>query len=180
MHTDRPRTAVGEAQFELRYRGLVVDNSACLATARSAWRVVPQVAAVAPQDSLFITLLNGFRSRGGLQRLSVLQAIRRDAWSTDVIEALPACIADRKVLGITWNHEAWVPDFQFDGHGALKQPAAAVFLELTPSHCPWELATWFVTPSTWLQQVRPIDLLEIAPARVLEAARADRYVANGG
>jgi hypothetical protein len=129
---------------------------------------------------LFITLLNGFRRSGGLQRLSALQATRRNAWRTDVIEALPARVADRNVLGMTWNHEVWVPDFQFDEHGATKQPAAAVFLELTPSHDPWELATWFVTPSTWLQHVRPMDLLEMAPARVLEAARADRYVANGG
>ncbi|MBC8055529.1 MAG: hypothetical protein H7Y61_02995 [Rhizobiales bacterium] len=141
---------------------------------------MPQIAAVAPQDRHFIALLNGFRSSGGLQRLSTLQATRRDAWRTVVVEALPARVADRSVLAITWNHEAWVPNFQFDGHGAIKQPAAAVFLELTPSYDPWELATWFVTPSTWLQRVRPIDLLEMAPPRMLEAARADRYVANGG
>jgi hypothetical protein len=157
-----------------------MDDSAGLVSASSAWRVVPRAAAVGPQDSLFIALLNGFRSSGGLQRLSALRVTRRDTWSTDVIEGLPARVTDRSVLGITWNHEAWVPDFQFDGHGATKQPAAAVFLELTPSHDPWELATWFVTPSTWLQHVRPIDLLDLAPARLLEAARADRYVANGG
>jgi hypothetical protein len=154
-----------------------MDDSTCLAAASSARRVVPRLAAVAPQDSLFIALLNG---SGGLQRLSALKAIRCNAWDSDVIEALPARVADRSVLGITWNHEAWVPDFQFDGHGAIRQPAASAFIELTPSHDPWELATWFVTPSTWLQHVRPIDLLETAPARVLEAARADRYVANGG
>jgi hypothetical protein len=157
-----------------------MDDSAGLVSAGSAWRVVPRAAAVGPQDSLFIALLNGFRSSGGLQRLSVLQATRRDAWSTDVTEALPARVADRKVLGIAWSYQAWVPEFQFDAHGATKWLAAAVFLELTPSHDPWELATWFVTPCTWLQHVRPIDLLDLAPARVLEAARADRYVANGG
>jgi hypothetical protein len=157
-----------------------MDDSTCLAAASSAWRVVPRLAAVAPQDSPFIALLNGFRSSGGLHRLSALRVTRRDTWSTDVIQALPARVADRSVLGITWNHQAWVPDFQFDGHGAIRQPAASAFTELTPSHDPWELATWFVTPSTWLQHVRPIDLLEMAPARVLEAARADRYVANGG
>jgi hypothetical protein len=157
-----------------------MDDSACVAVASSACRVVPRVAAVAAQDSLFIALLNGFRSTGGLQRLSALQAIRCNAWGSDVMEALRARVADRSVLGITWNHEVWVPDFQFDGHGAIRHPAAAVFVELAPSHDPWELATWFVTPSSWLEHVRPIDLLEMAPARVLEAARADRYVANGG
>ncbi len=124
-----------------------MDNSASVATASSARRAVLRIATMAPQDSLFITLLNGFRSSGGRQRLPVLQATRRDAWSADVIEALPARVTDRNVLAITRNDEAWVPDFQFAGHGATKQPAAAVFLELTPSHDPWELATWFVTPS---------------------------------
>lgn len=157
-----------------------MSDLAYLTAASSSRRLVPQLAAVTPQDSLFIELLNGFRSRGGLQKLSALQASRCNAWGDDVIEALRARVADRSVLGITWNHEAWVPDFQFDGHGATRQPAAAVFLELTPSHDPWELATWFVTPSIWLEQVRPIDLLERAPACVLEAARADRYVATGG
>jgi hypothetical protein len=157
-----------------------MDDSAGLAPAGSAWRVVPRVAAVGPQDSLFIALLNGFRRTGGLWRLSALQLMRRDAWGTSVLEALPARVADRKVLGITWNHESWVPDFQFGTHGAIKPVVAAVFLELMTSHDPWELATWFITPSTWLQHLRPIDLLEMAPARVLEAARADRYVANGG
>lgn len=156
-----------------------MEDSASLAAASSTRPVVPRPAAAAPQDSLFIALLNAFRSSGGLQRLSALQAIRSSSWDDDVIEALPARVADRSVLGITWNREAWVPNFQFDGHGATKLPAATAFLELTPSHDPWELAAWFVTPSTWLQHVRPIDLLEMAPTRVLEAARADRYVANG-
>lgn len=157
-----------------------MDESAFLAAAGSARRVVPRLTGAAPQDRHFIALLNGFRSSGGLLRLSALQAIRRNAWGDDVVEALPARVADRSVLGITWNHEAWVPDFQFDGHGNTRQPAAAVLLELTPSHDPWELATWFVTPSVWLQHVRPIELLKLAPTRVVEAARADRYVANGG
>lgn len=107
-------------------------------------------------------------------------AAHRDAWRADIIEALPARVVDRSALGITWNHEAWVPNFQFDARGATKQAAASVFLELTRSHDPWELATWFVTPSAWLQHGRPIDLIDKAPARLLEAARADRFVANGG
>lgn len=157
-----------------------MDDAVGLAPAGSASRIVPRRAAVAPQDSLFIALLNGFRSSGGLQRLSVVQAIRRNAWSAKVVAALPERITDRSVLGITWNHEAWVPDFQFDAHGSTKQAAAAAFRELVPGHDPWELAGWFVSPSTWLQHERPIDLLEVAPATVLAAARADRFVANGG
>ena len=39
---------------------------AYLAAASSTRRVVPQLALVDPQDSLFIALLNEFRGRGGL------------------------------------------------------------------------------------------------------------------
>ena len=159
---------------------MVVDVSAGLATAGNGSRIVPPLAEAASHDRRFITLLNGFRSSGGLHRLAMTQAIRRHAWSAEVIDALPARVAERGVLGITWNHETWVPDFQFDGRGTTKQPVAAVLLELVPSHDPWDLATWWVAPSTWLQHARPIDLLEMAPARVFAAARADRYIARGG
>jgi hypothetical protein len=169
MPTDCLLTAASNVRFELRHGNLVHPGHG-----------LPRVAVLASQDIAFIALLNGFRSRGGLQRLSALQAVRRGAWSVDVIDTLRARVADRTVLGITWDHEAWVPGFQFDRHGAIQQPTAAVFLELTSGLDPWELAAWFVTPSTWLQHLCPIDFLELAPARVLEAARADRYVANGG
>lgn len=169
MPTDHPLNAAGQARFELR-RGDLLDPGHGL----------PRVTAVASQDIAFIALLNGFRSSGGLQRMSAFQAARRGAWKAEVIEALPARLVDRIVLGITWDDETWLPGFQFDRHGSIQQSTAAVFLELTFSHDPWELATWFVTPSTWLQHLCPIDLVELAPARVLEAARADRYVASGG
>lgn len=132
------------------------------------------------QDRLFVALLNGMRSSGGLLRLAAIQASRSHGERTELISALTARIAERSVLGITWNGEIWVPLFQFDERGKTNPPSAAVFLELVPSYDPWQLAAWFVTPSTWLQHVRPIDLVGLAPAQVLAAARADRYVANGG
>jgi hypothetical protein len=139
-----------------------------------------QPASVSAEDRLFIALLNGYRSSGGLNRFATLQAARRDDWGNDVVQEVPARVAERRVLGIVWNRDLWVPDFQFDRSGAIKPVAAAVFLELTASHDPGELAAWFVTPSTWLRDVRPIELIETAPSRVIEAARADRYVADGG
>lgn len=97
-----------------------------------------------------------------------------------MLDTMSMQVAQRRMLGVAWNHEVWIPGFQFEPHGAIKPAATAVFLELVPSHDPWDLAAWFITPSIWLHDDRPIDLLEAAPARVLEAARVDRYVANGG
>jgi hypothetical protein len=156
-----------------------LPHAPCSAACAIAF-VAKRTALAAPPEGHFITLLAGYRSQGGLPRLYTLQATQREAWGADIVNALPAHVADRTVLGITWNREAWVPGFQFDSHGAVAQPTAAVFAELKSSYDPWELATWFITPSTWLRQARPIDQLAAAPAHVVEAARADRYVANGG
>ena len=156
-----------------------MQDSASVAAASSAGAAAPRAMSVAPQDSLFIALLNGYRRSGGLQRISALQTTRRNAWKVDLIEALPTRVAEREVLGIMWNGVVWVPGFQFGRHGDTKPAAAAVFLELRPSHDPWELATWLVTPCNWLRQDRPIDLLDTTPGRVLEAARTDRYIAKG-
>lgn len=137
------------------------------------------VATVAAEDRLFIELLDGYRSCGGLQRLATVQATRRHAWDTELIETLPQAVAERRVLGIAWNHELWIPGFQFGRSGAIEPAVTRVFLELRSSHDPWELAGWFIAPSTWLQQRRPVDLIGSAPACVVAAARADRYVATG-
>lgn len=130
-------------------------------------------------DRLFISLLNAYRSRGGLQRLKELKVSRGESWDAEVLDALLLRIAARQALGIHWNDQVWVPAFQFDSSGAVTSAVAAVLRELVPSHDAWELATWFITPTTWLQDSRPADLIETAPARVLEAARVDRYIATG-
>lgn len=143
-------------------------------------RLAPRLAPAVPEDHLFMALLNGYRSSGGLHRLTTLHGSRQHAWDLDVRDKMPRQVAERRILGIVWNHEVWVPDFQFEVSGAIKPEATAVFLELVPGHDPSDLGTWFITPSTWLQDDRPIDLLETAPARALAAARADRYLANWG
>jgi hypothetical protein len=145
-----------------------------------ASNIAPRVTPITSNDRLFIRLLNGYRSSGGLQRLTTLQATRRQAWGAEVTETLPLGVAERRVLGIAWNQEVWAPDFQFEAGGAIKPAAAAVFRELVPCHDPWDLAAWFITPSPWLDDDRPAELLAFAPERVVEVARADRYVATGG
>jgi hypothetical protein len=53
-----------------------------------------------------------------------------------------------------------------------------VFAELTPVYDPWELASWFAQANPWLAQRIPADMLYTDPSAVLQAARADRFIAN--
>ena len=43
----------------------------------------------------------------------------------------------------------------------------------------WTIAIWFAQPNSWLADQRPVDLLHCNLAAVVQAARADRFVARG-
>jgi hypothetical protein len=131
-------------------------------------------------DRHFIGLVQAYRARGGLLSLKeVLQAHVED-WPADALQSLADRVLRREVLGLPWDQRLWVPAFQFGEAGQVSGNAAAVFTELTPVFDAWGLASWFVSPSCWLQDRRPVELLASAGARVLGAARVDRYVATGG
>ena len=73
--------------------------------------------------------------------------------------------------------------FQFDLVGAspsiLRPGVASVLAELGEVYEGVELALWFVTPNNWLSGAQPAQVLRGNPEAVLQAARADRYVACG-
>ena len=72
-----------------------------------------------------------------------------------------------------------VPMFQFTGDLALKPGLKAVLSELASEYDGRRLAEWFVEANGWLDDARPIDVLDSNPDEVLQAARADRFVATG-
>ena len=51
--------------------------------------------------------------------------------------------------------------------------------ELRPVFDDLELALWFVTPNDWLGGARPAFAMHHSLPAVLQAARADRFVAGG-
>lgn len=51
--------------------------------------------------------------------------------------------------------------------------------ELRPVFDGWALAAWFAKRNTWLNDRCPVDTVASNLMAVLEAARADRFVANG-
>lgn len=79
-----------------------------------------------------------------------------------------------------WGNELWFPAFQFNPLDMTLRPGAAqVVAELGSVFDGWELAGWFVEPSVWLGNARPVDLISTDAESVLGAARADRFIAVG-
>ncbi len=68
--------------------------------------------------------------------------------------------------------------FQFELRNLrIRSELSQVLLELAKSFDEWSIATWFTCPNTWLNNERPIDLLDSDFAAVHDAARTDRFVA---
>ena len=89
-------------------------------------------------------------------------------------------IACREVVTVKSNGEVWLPLFQFDlDIGSLRTEASQALGTLTPAFDAWEIATWFVEPNSWLGGDAPICVLFHDATSVLQAARADRFVAVG-
>jgi hypothetical protein len=95
--------------------------------------------------------------------------------------ANPSALASRwrkegRIFGVTYRDatkraKTYFPAFQFDDH---LQPLDAVarVLEVFAPHpmTEWEIALWFTTPSGWLDDRRPADLLHEDPGAVVASA----------
>jgi hypothetical protein len=127
----------------------------------------------------FQALERAYESAGGT--LSPEQMVQRlRAWSDQPLSMLAHWIVDREVLLISRHDRTLIPIFQFSGPRCVRRPDVAnVIAELRPAFDDWELATWFVTPNTWLDEALPVRLIDTDARRVFEAARVDRYVACG-
>jgi hypothetical protein len=74
----------------------------------------------------------------------------------------------------------WIPMFQFELRDLSINPQSQSVLDaLAGAFSGWSLASWFTQPNGWLNGHRPVDLLRLDAASVLQAARADRYGVNG-
>jgi Sigma-70, region 4 len=78
--------------------------------------------------------------------------------------------SEGRILGVSWHGRVLYPAFQFrDGRpNSTVERAARTLRERGLAG--WALALWFLTPSGWLWDRRPADLLEEDPERVLAAA----------
>lgn len=129
-------------------------------------------------DRQFVEMLNGYRSSGGLTRLQELVCLNCDGKEVD-ISMIASCISRRELICFEWQSHAWLPLFQFNGPELAPYPQLLpVVLELSCIFDPWELAHWFSQPNPWLSDRAPADMLLTDLTAVLQAARADRFVAS--
>jgi hypothetical protein len=117
------------------------------------------------------------RGSGGLLNPEwVIEEMRRDG--DQPISRLARMIVSREVLCISWQGAMLLPAFQFEHAIVAVRPCCAVVMqELCAVFDEWELALWFTSPNEWLDGESPINSLTVVPNEVLQAARADRFIA---
>lgn len=127
-------------------------------------------------DHQFVAILNACRGSGGLARAQEVVALLRRHGVADG-PTLANWIDGREVIGFEWQSQTWLPLFQFNRFDMTRQPELdQVFAQLNPVYNRWQLASWFARPNPWLADRMPADTLELDPAAVLQAARAERLV----
>ena len=129
-------------------------------------------------DADFASLGAAYRSAGGLAGGDDLARALEDR-GRGTFASLARLIVAGEIFGFEWRHTFWIPMFQFTDRLAPKPGLRAVLAELASEFDGRRLADWFVEPNGWLEEARPIDVLDANPGEVLQAARADRFVATG-
>jgi len=127
----------------------------------------------------FDAMTQAFRPHGGF--LSGDEAVRRLRRRCDQpLSTLGRWIVSRGVINVAWRGQILMPTFQFHLDDMSIEPACArVAGELTPVFDDWELALWFAAPNAWIGHAAPVALIAEDEPAVLEAARADRFIARG-
>lgn len=129
-------------------------------------------------DTQFVTMLNGYRDSGGLARAQEVVALFKRCQGPTVA-TLAQWIVEREVICFEWGEQAWLPMFQFDRLNLQPDTKLKpVFSELAGSFGQWELASWFAEPNPWLESRAPVDMVLLNMAAVLNAARAERFIAQ--
>ena len=115
-----------------------------------------------------------FARHGGLRRIDELCGLSAGRWDVG------ALLQHAEVLRLSRGWRLLVPVCQFDlGDWSIRPGVAAIVRELRPVFDDSEIAAWFAQPNSWIGQAVPLDACVWNSFEVLQAARADRYVARG-
>ena len=132
-----------------------------------------------PSDQGLSAMRVAFRSTGGTARGDDLARLLEDRRLGDFV-SLARLIVSRKLFGFVWRDTVWVPMFQFELRDLTIRPGPQqVLAELAAVFDDWSIAAWFARPNAWLDDRKPVDLLDLDLPAVLNAARADRFIVAG-
>lgn len=132
-----------------------------------------------PVDVQFMDMLNAYRPSGGLLPAQEAAARCKLGGGTDM-HTLAGWIIGRKLVNFEWFSRIWLPFFQFNriDMGRLNG-LEEVLSELVTVYDDWEVANWFARPNVWLAGCLPSETLATDAAKVLQAARTERYLITG-
>ena len=133
----------------------------------------------APTADGFAALLAAYRRTGGTARGDDVARLLDDHRLGE-FESLARMLASSQVFGSEWLSTVWIPMFQFELRDlSIKPGAQLVMAELGASFDGWARAAWFALPNSWLNDQRPVDLMDTDLNEVLAVARIDRFIAVG-
>ena len=141
-------------------------------------RSVSRLLTDANSDATFAAMRAAYQARGGFAGGDDLARLLEDRGRGD-FASLAKQIVSGEVFGFELRHTFWIPMFQLTDDLTVKPGLKAVLAELASEYDGERLAAWFVEPNGWLDDAQPIDVLDSDAAEVLQAARADRFVATG-
>ncbi len=124
------------------------------------------------------SLLQAFQASGGAATGTELAELLRP-WADQPISRVARWIVSRQVVSFAWRADTLLPLFQFDlSRGDVRGRVHRVLLELSGALDEAEIALWFARPNVWLAGAAPANAILADGAAVLEAARADRFIAK--
>lgn len=132
-----------------------------------------------PQDQRWAELLATLRQAGGVVTPDDLAALMRPHHDQPV-SLIARWLKQRTVLSVGWRGQTFIPLCQFDRQTMQpREDFLRVLHELIDAFDDWELLSWLAEPNAWLGGQAPALCLDADLARVLQAARADRFIAKG-
>jgi hypothetical protein len=130
------------------------------------------------EDRQFLEMDCAFGAQGGWISGDEMSRRLRRHWSQP-ISVLANWLTKREIVNVGWHSAILIPIFQFGARDLQIRPVVrAVLAELGSVFDDWEIAVWFAQPNAWLNQQRPLELAASDDATVIDAARADRFIAH--
>jgi len=131
------------------------------------------------EDRQFLDMSRAFAAHGGWVSGDEMARRMRRHWDQP-ISVLARWIVKRQIVNIVSHAQILIPVFQFSADDLqIRLVVRAALAELKGVFDDWEIAAWFAQPNVWLGEQRPLDLVAGNHVAVIEAARADRFIARG-